>query len=57
MPALSAMRFNPDLKAMSETLTARGKPAKVVITAVMRKLIVLSNSLIAAGRKWAPKPA
>lgn len=57
MPALSAMRFNPDLKTMSETLTARGKPAKVVITAVMRKLIVLSNILVAAGRKWRPNPA
>lgn len=57
MPALSAMRFNPDLKAMSETLTARGKPSKVVITAVMRKLIVLSNVLVAAGREWSPNPA
>ncbi|MDZ4120216.1 IS110 family transposase [Phaeovulum sp.] len=57
MPALSAMRFNPDLKEMSQTLSAKGKPAKVVITAVMRKLIVLSNILIAAGRKWVPKTA
>jgi transposase len=51
------MRFNPDLKTMSETLTARGKPAKVVITAVMRKLIVLSNILVAARRKWRRNPA
>lgn len=57
MPALSAMRFNPDLKAMSDTMSARGKPAKVVITAVMRKLIVLSNILVAANRKWVPKTA
>lgn len=57
MPALSAMRFNPDLKTMSETLAARGKPAKVVITAVMRKLIVLSNILVAAGREWSPNQA
>ncbi|MDP2062357.1 MAG: IS110 family transposase, partial [Phaeovulum sp.] len=40
-----------------QTLSAKGKPAKVVITAVMRKLIVLSNILIAAGRKWVPKTA
>lgn len=57
MPALAAMRFNTDLKAMSETLTAKRKPAKVVITVGMRKLIVLANALIAAGRTWIPKIA
>jgi transposase len=57
MPALAAMRFNADLKAMAEILTAKGKPTKVIITAIMRKLIVLANALIAAGRTWAPKPA
>jgi hypothetical protein len=38
-------------------MSAKAEPAKVVVTAVMRKLIVLSNILIAAGRKWVPKPA
>ncbi|MET2831045.1 IS110 family transposase, partial [Mesorhizobium shangrilense] len=31
-----------------------GKPAKVAITAIMRKLVVLANALIRDDRKWAP---
>lgn len=57
MPALVAIRHNPDLKAKYETLRAAGKPAKVAITAVMRKLVVLANALLKAKRKWSPKPA
>lgn len=52
MPALVAARFNPDLKAKYEQLIARGKPAKVAITAVMRKLIVTANALLKADRMW-----
>ncbi|MEP6565937.1 MAG: IS110 family transposase [Mesorhizobium sp.] len=55
MPALVAIRFNPDLKAKYETLKAAGKPPKVAITALMRKLIILANALIKAQRKWTPK--
>lgn len=57
MPALVAARFNPDLKAKYDQLIAAGKPAKVAITAIMRKLIVLANALLKAGRKWTPQPA
>lgn len=57
MPALSAMRFNADMKAMAGILRAKGKPTKIVITAIMRKLIVLANARIAAGRNCTPKPA
>jgi transposase len=53
MPALVAMRFNPDLKAKFEAMTSAGKPAKVAITALMRKLIVLANALLRDNRKWA----
>ena len=52
MPALVAVRFNPDMKRVYERLRAAGKPAKVAITAVMRKLIVLVNALIAQNRTW-----
>lgn len=55
MPALVAMRFNPDLKAKYQALKAAGKPPKVAITALMRKLIILANALLKAQRKWAPK--
>lgn len=57
MPALVACRFNPDLKTKYEDLTKAGKPPKVAITAVMRKLIVLANALLRKNRKWEPKPA
>ena len=54
MPALVAMRFNPDLKAKYKHLVAAGKPAKVAITAIMRKLIILANALLRDDREWAP---
>jgi transposase len=57
MPALVACRFNPDLKTKYEDLTKVGKPPKVAITAIMRKLIVLANALLRKNQKWAPKPA
>jgi hypothetical protein len=31
-----------------------GKPAKVAIVAIMRKLLILTNALIRDRRKWAP---
>ena len=40
MPALAAVRFNRDLKAKFDQLIAAGKPAKVALVAIMRKLIV-----------------
>ena len=55
MPALVAMRYNPDLKAKYEALRAAGKPAKVAIVAIMRKLIETANALVTADRVWVPK--
>ena len=52
MPALVAARFNPDLKAKYDQLIRAGKPAKLAITAVMRKLVVLANALLRDNRKW-----
>src|SRR5436190_10027769 len=46
MAALSASRSNPVLKAFYDRLIAAGKPAKLALTAVMRKLIVLMNHLL-----------
>lgn len=57
MPALVAARYNADMKARLESLTKAGKPAKVAITAVMRKLIILANALLRDNRLWTPKPA
>jgi len=57
MPALVAMRFNPDLKRVYDRLIKKGKPGKVALTAIMRKLIILANALITDDRKWTEKVA
>lgn len=57
MPALVAIRFNPDLKSKYDQLVAAGKEKKVAITAVMRKLLVLANALLRDQRKWVEKVA
>ncbi len=55
MPALVALRFNPDLKQKYQDLKEAGKPSKVAITAIMRKLLVLANALLRDDRKWNAK--
>jgi len=57
MAAVTASRCNPDLKAFYERLRAAGKPAKLALTAVMRKLVLLANTLIREDRHWMPKHA
>ena len=42
MPALVSIRFNQQFKAKYQSLTSAGKPPKVAITAIMRKLIIPS---------------
>jgi transposase len=46
MAALVASRRNPILHAFYQRLRAKGKPAKVALTAVMRKLIILLNLIL-----------
>lgn len=45
-PAMVAIQHNPQLQAFADRLKERGKPPKVVICAVMRKLLVLAATLI-----------
>jgi transposase len=54
MAAVAAARCNPTLKAFYRRLRDRGKKFKVAITAVMRKLVVLANTLIREDRLWQP---
>lgn len=54
MPALVAMRFNPILSAFAQRLRENGKPPKIIIVAVMRKLIVLAFTLIKRATATAP---
>jgi transposase len=52
MAALSASRYNKDLAAFAARLRKTGKPAKVVLVAVMRKLVVMANALVSQDRIW-----
>ena len=52
MAAVSAMRFNPVIKAFAGRLTEAGKVFKVVATACMRKLAVLLNAMLRDGLTW-----
>lgn len=57
MAALVAARFNPDLRAFYRRLREAGKPPKLALTALMRKLVILANTLIAEDRTWEPRHA
>ena len=46
MAALAAARSNPILKTFYQRLLAQKKPAKVALTAVMRKLLIHLNTLL-----------
>ena len=57
MPAIVAIRHNPDFKKKYQSMIKAGKPPKVAIIAVMRKLIELANVLIKENRNWVKKDA
>jgi len=46
LPALSAIRFNPVIKALADRLKARNKPKKVIIAAAMRKLMHIAHGVL-----------
>ena len=46
MAAIVAITYNRKIKDYATSLKRRGKPAKLVIAAVMRKLIVILNAII-----------
>jgi transposase len=54
MAAMSAITRNPDMIAFYKRLLDNGKLKMVALTAVMRKLVVLANTLITADRLWSP---
>lgn len=57
MAALSARRHNPVLKALADRLRSAGKPAKVVLVAVARKLVVIANAILRSGESWSAETA
>ena len=52
MAALSASNWNPALKAFHDRLAATGKKPKVVIVAVMRKMITTLNAMLRHNTSW-----
>ncbi|MEM6978685.1 MAG: transposase, partial [Planctomycetota bacterium] len=58
MAAMSAMQFNPAIRCFSERLKDQGKPHKVIVTACMRKLLVILNTMVKENQPWRnPKTA
>jgi len=52
MGAMVARRHNPVLKTFFERLVAAGKPKKVALIAVARKLLVILNAIVRDGTPW-----
>jgi transposase len=52
MAAFNAMRYNPTIKQFTDRLTAAGKPFKVVVTAAMRKLLIILNTILKTNTPW-----
>ena len=55
MATLSAVRFNPVIKAFYARLLAAGKPKKVALTACSHKLLRILNAMARTGKAWDPE--
>jgi transposase len=54
MATLSAIRHNPVIKTFYQRLVTKGKLKKVALTACMRKLLVILNTMVKTGQDWNP---
>ena len=52
MAALVAVRHNKRMKGIYEGMVARGKRKKVALVAVMRKMLVVLNTMMKTGEMW-----
>jgi transposase len=52
MAAISASRHNPVLRLFYQRLIAKGKPAKLALIAVLRRLVVFANAVLKSGQPW-----
>lgn len=55
MAALTASRYNPDLKKIYDRLRQSGKPYKVAIVAIMRHMVIILNAMMKTNTLWTPK--
>lgn len=56
MSALVATRFNARMKFFYQSLLSRGKPKKLALVAVMRKLLVALNTMVKNKEIWRETP-
>ena len=54
MAALSAMKWNPVMRAFYQGLLARGKPKMVALIAVARKVLTTLNAMLRDQKPWQP---
>ena len=54
MAALSAVRYNPPLRAHYQALLERGKAKKLALVACMRKLLITLNAILRDATPWNP---
>jgi len=52
MAAVTASKHNPLLRPFYERLIAKGKPPKVALIAVLRRLVVFANAVLKSGQAW-----
>lgn len=57
LAAMVAARHNPVLKRFRDKLVATGKPKRVALIAVARKLLTVLNAILRDKRPWQPKTA
>ena len=57
LAALAASRCSPTFKGFAQRLLERGKPKKLVLVAVMRKLVEAANLVLSRGQPWQPQPS
>lgn len=55
--ALAAACHNPVLKSVAQALKIRGKPHKLVIVAIARRLVPIANAILKTGIPWRPHPS
>jgi transposase len=54
MATLSAVRWDPYLRAFYQRLRERGKEKKVALTACIRKLAIMLNAMVRTRTPWSP---
>ena len=56
MPCLAIVKYNQPLREFYNCLLAAGKPKKLALIAVMRKLVTIANAMIKSGQEWSCTP-